>query len=280
MTDPAGGTGYGNGIRKGAESPMTEETKKTAALTVEEFDVSYLLAHKAKYNPRTISARNRAGLKLSLRKFGYTQNIVFNRRTETLVSGHQRLDILAEQGYERVQVHVVDLPENLEKELNVAMNSPSVTGEFTPDIDRLIQEILDEDPEFYDLLTLSSLQSENGNPDLTEDVRETKKDVVYKELELLPYEHYDAILIVCSALNDFLYLSSLLGLDERKIISPPCTGNRKIGKVRAIPADRLIAILKGGGSRNDGPEIDVDFTLDGEPVLDDLETEEASDGND
>ncbi len=257
---------------------MTEETRKTAALTVEEFDVSYLLAHKAKYNPRTISARNRAGLKLSLRKFGYTQNIVFNRRTETLVSGHQRLDILAEQGYERVQVHVVDLPENLEKELNVAMNSPSVSGEFTPDIDRLIQEILDEDPEFYDLLTLSSLQSEDGNPDLTEDVRETKKDVVYKELELLPYEHYDAILIVCSALNDFLYLSSLLGLDERKIISPPCTGNRKIGKVRAIPADRLIAILKGG-NHNGEPEIDVDFTLDGEPVLDDLETEEAGDGN-
>lgn len=258
---------------------MTKEAKKTAALTVEEFDVSYLLAHKAKYNPRTISNRNRAGLKLSLRKFGYTQNIVFNRRTETLVSGHQRLDILAEQGYERVQVHVVDLPEKLEKELNVAMNSPSVAGEFTPDIDRLIQEILDDDPEFYDLLTLSSLQSEDGNPDLTEDVRETKKDVVYKELELLPYEHYDAILIVCSALNDFLYLSSLLGLDERKIISPPCTGNRKIGKVRAIPADRLIAILKGG-NHNGEPEIDVDFTLDGEPVLDDLETKEAGDGND
>jgi hypothetical protein len=254
---------------------MTKEAKKTAALTVEEFDVSYLLAHKAKYNPRTISNRNRAGLKLSLRKFGYTQNIVFNRRTETLVSGHQRLDILAEQGYERVQVHVVDLPEKLEKELNVAMNSPSVAGEFTPDIDRLIQEILDDDPEFYDLLTLSSLQSEDGDQDLTEEVRETKKDVVYKELELLPYEHYDAILIVCSALNDFLYLSSLLGLDQRKIISPPCTGNRKIGKVRAIPADRLIAILKGGVNRNDEPEIDVDFTLDGEPVLDDEEETEA-----
>lgn len=273
MTDPAGGTGHERGKRKGIESPMTKEAKKTAALTVEEFDVSYLLAHKAKYNPRTISNRNRAGLKLSLRKFGYTQNIVFNRRTETLVSGHQRLDILAEQGYERVQVHVVDLPEKLEKELNVAMNSPSVAGEFTPDIDRLIQEILDDDPEFYDLLTLSSLQSEDGDQDLTEEVRETKKDVVYKELELLPYEHYDAILIVCSALNDFLYLSSLLGLDQRKIISPPCTGNRKIGKVRAIPADRLIAILKGGVNRNDEPEIDVDFTLDGEPVLDDLETE-------
>lgn len=44
---------------------MTQK-KKTAALTVEEFD--YLLAHKAKYNPRTISNQNKAGLKLPLRK--------------------------------------------------------------------------------------------------------------------------------------------------------------------------------------------------------------------
>ena len=243
-----------------------KKEKKTAALTVEEFDVDYLLAHKAKYNPRTISNQNKAGLKLSLQKFGYTQNIVFNKRTETLVSGHQRLDILADQGYERVQVHVVDLPENLEKELNVAMNSPSVAGEFTPDIDKLIQDILDEDPEFYDLLSLSSLQSDDNSQNLAEEVHETKKEVVYKELELLPYEHYDSILIVCTALNDFLYLSSLLGLDQRKIISPPCTQNKKIGKVRAIPADRLISILKG--SRNGEAEIDVDFTLENEPDLD------------
>ena len=238
---------------------------KTASMRIEEYDVEYLVEHKAAYNPRTISGENRAGLSLCLDKFGYVQPIIFNTRTERIVSGHQRIDLLAEQGYKRVQVAVVDLPENLEKELNIAMNSGTVSGEFTPAVNDLIQEILDSDAEFFDMLNLNSL-TVPGEGDLEDGEGATAADTSNKKdtvpgMELLPYEHYDCLLVVFKNVDDFLYLSSALKLDERRIISSPNVKNKKIGKLRAIPADKLIALVKSGGGESD-PLPDLDMNLD------------------
>ncbi len=45
----------------------------------------------AKYNPRSISERRLNELEKSFGKFGDLSGVVFNQRTRTLVSGHQRL---------------------------------------------------------------------------------------------------------------------------------------------------------------------------------------------
>lgn len=45
----------------------------------------------ANYNPRTISARRLTALQKSYATFGDLSGVVFNKRTKTLVSGHQRL---------------------------------------------------------------------------------------------------------------------------------------------------------------------------------------------
>lgn len=240
---------------------------KTASMRTEEYDVEYLIEHKAAYNPRTISGENRAGLSLCLDKFGYVQPIIFNTRTERIVSGHQRIDLLAEQGYKRVQVTVVDLPENLEKELNIAMNSGTVSGEFTPAVNDLIKEILDSDAEFFDMLNLGSIAAQwSDDPDEGDAEKDhdttNKKDSV-PGMELLPYEHYDCLLVVFKNIDDFLYLSSALKLDERRIISAPNVKNKKIGKLRAIPADKLIALIKSGGGDPvfDLPDVGSDLDL-------------------
>jgi len=61
-------------------------------------------------------------LKSSMVSFGYVEPLVWNERTKTLVSGHQRLKILIEQRVSEVEVSVVDLPEDKEKALNIALN--------------------------------------------------------------------------------------------------------------------------------------------------------------
>ncbi|MHB1126871.1 MAG: hypothetical protein ACYC2T_07905 [Bacillota bacterium] len=48
--------------------------------------------------------------------------IIWNERTGRVVGGHQRLKILRELGWQQVEVSVVDLPEEKEKALNLALN--------------------------------------------------------------------------------------------------------------------------------------------------------------
>jgi ParB-like chromosome segregation protein Spo0J len=96
------------------------ETKSLAELT------------PAPYNPRQISPEALAGLRGSVERFGLVEPVVWNRRTGSVVGGHQRLKVLQAMGESSTQVIVVDLPEAEEKALNVALNSPSISGEFTP----------------------------------------------------------------------------------------------------------------------------------------------------
>ena len=61
-------------------------------------------------------------LKKSILEFDLVEPLVWNRRTGRLVGGHQRLKVLKELGYSEVEVSVVDLPEEKEKALNIALN--------------------------------------------------------------------------------------------------------------------------------------------------------------
>ena len=61
-------------------------------------------------------------LKKSIDEFGYVEPLVWNKQTQTLVSGHQRFKILKEQGIKEVEVSVVNLSLDKEKALNLALN--------------------------------------------------------------------------------------------------------------------------------------------------------------
>jgi ParB-like chromosome segregation protein Spo0J len=90
--------------------------------------------HPAPYNPRTIDPEAMAGLRRSVKEFGLVEPIVWNRQTSRVVGGHQRLQALSEMGVQETPVVVVDLDETREKALNLALNNPAITGEFTPDV--------------------------------------------------------------------------------------------------------------------------------------------------
>lgn len=61
-------------------------------------------------------------LKKSITEFDLVEPLVWNKKTGRLVGGHQRLKVLKELGYTEIEVSVVDLPEDKEKALNIALN--------------------------------------------------------------------------------------------------------------------------------------------------------------
>ncbi len=93
----------------------------------------------APYNPRKISKKELERLKRSLDEFGYVEPVIWNKHTGYVVGGHQRLKALKELGVEEVDCVVVDLLEDKEKALNIALNK--ISGDW--DSDKLY-EILDE----------------------------------------------------------------------------------------------------------------------------------------
>ena len=67
-------------------------------------------------------------LKSSIETFGNVEPIVWNKRTGNVVGGHQRLSVLKAMGETETDVSVVELSEDDEKLLNVALNK--IKGEW------------------------------------------------------------------------------------------------------------------------------------------------------
>lgn len=124
---------------------MSELSKYFTSETIE---IQRSEINLADYNPRSISAETRKKLKQNIKKNGLLGGLVYNLRTKTLVSGHQRISVLDElNNYPDndylVKVEAIDVDEQREKELNVWFNNTSVQGQW--DYDMLAQIIPDID---------------------------------------------------------------------------------------------------------------------------------------
>jgi len=90
--------------------------------------VADLLGREAEYNPRKISKHDKSALAKSMERFGTVQSVVYNERTNTVVGGHQRLDVAEASGLEIFPVMIVNLSLIEEKALNLSLNR--ISGEF------------------------------------------------------------------------------------------------------------------------------------------------------
>ena len=96
----------------------------------------------ADYNPRKDL---KAGdpeydkLKQSIEEFGYVEPIIWNKTTGRVVGGHQRLKVLLDMGVTEVDCVVIEMDEDKEKALNVALNK--ISGDW--DKDKLMLLITD-----------------------------------------------------------------------------------------------------------------------------------------
>lgn len=89
----------------------------------------------AEWNPRTITEKERAKLRAGIEDgdIGLLEPLVWNKRTGTLVGGHQRLsvmDTLTRSKNYLVPVAVVDLDEKTEKAACVLLNNESAQGDW------------------------------------------------------------------------------------------------------------------------------------------------------
>lgn len=80
---------------------------------------------RAAYNPRIDlipGDTEYENLRRSITTYGMLIPVVWNKRTNRVVGGHQRLTVLENEGETEVDVSVVDLDETQERQLNVALN--------------------------------------------------------------------------------------------------------------------------------------------------------------
>ena len=80
---------------------------------------------RAAYNPRIElipGDTEYENLRRSITTYGMIIPVIWNKRTNRVVGGHQRLTVLENEGEVEVDVSVVDLDETQEKQLNIALN--------------------------------------------------------------------------------------------------------------------------------------------------------------
>jgi len=78
-------------------------------------------------------------LKRSIKQFGYVEPVIWNKTTSHVVGGHQRLKVLLDMGISEVECVVIEMNEEKEKALNIALNK--ISGDW--DKDKLMLLIAD-----------------------------------------------------------------------------------------------------------------------------------------
>jgi DNA modification methylase len=125
----------------------------------------------ASYNPRKDlkpGDQEYENLKRSIKEFGYVDPIIWNEQTGNIIGGHQRAKIMKDLGMTEAEVSVVDLPDEKEKVLNLALNK--ITGQWDM---ALLKELIIE-LETYDIdITLTGFDTseieELLDPEIIED---------------------------------------------------------------------------------------------------------------
>ena len=103
-----------------------------ACMIIEKKNTADLLP--ADYNPRKDLKPGDAEyekLKRSIEQFGYVEPVIWNKTTGRVVGGHQRLKVLIDMGLTEVDCVVVEMSEDKEKALNIALNK--ISGEWDKD---------------------------------------------------------------------------------------------------------------------------------------------------
>lgn len=139
----------------------------------------------AEYNPRIIDKEAKKRLKKDLQEHGLVSPITWNKRTNHIVSGHQRisqLDALEKNQDYTLDVWVIDVDEKEEAKLNVILNNQSLMGDW--DLDKLAK-ITDDFKINFDDLGFSKLDIDfmfDGDERFTEMFENPETEKVKKGL--------------------------------------------------------------------------------------------------
>lgn len=152
---------------------------------------------EAEYNPRTITEESFKGLKFSIDEFGDLSGIVFNKKTGSLVAGHQRLKAIKDQygdvniinnqillpNGEVFNVRIVDWDQKKEKAANIAANNPHIQGEFTSGLAVLLEELKIDLPDIvtelkFDEISIPKIVLTDEEKQILNDVPEISSEAI------------------------------------------------------------------------------------------------------
>ena len=158
---------------------MREDEKTTQIKDIDVQTISIKKINPAPYNPRIDlkpSDPEYQQIERSLKDFGYVTTIVWNKRSGRIVGGHQRFKILKAQGATEIKVSVVDVNDDDEAVMNLALNH--VKGrDHTP---RLKEVAFDLDSRGIDV-SRGGIDSDMLASLLNRDRESTSKDDVIPE---------------------------------------------------------------------------------------------------
>jgi hypothetical protein len=179
-----------------------KDTQIKGANKLEAFEIKRIGREQislAEYNPRRITESAKKKLQKFLKENGLWSPLIVNKRTMTLVSGHQRLacmDAIIKKPDYDLTVSMVDVDEHTEVKGNIFMNNQAAQGEWDvfmlesiageyPDLDFVndlgfdladVDVLFGGSERFTDVQKPSAKKDENA-PELTaEDYREMKKE--------------------------------------------------------------------------------------------------------
>lgn len=111
----------------------------------------------AEYNPNVMEERDFENLENSIDRYGYIEPIIVNRRNNVIVGGHHRLRVLKKKGVKEVDIIYVDLDENDEKRLNIALNR--ISGYWNIDkLEEVVNDLMTDDLSLIDFTGLSEFE--------------------------------------------------------------------------------------------------------------------------
>jgi len=140
----------------------------------------------APYNPRKISKIELERLKRSINEFGYVEPVIWNKQTGYVVGGHQRLKALKDLGIEEIDCVVIDIPEDKEKALNIALNK--ISGSW--DNDKLFEILDDLDKNKFDI-TLTGFEIADLDDFRIDDIEGYFGDAREKTYNIYRLNEYD-----------------------------------------------------------------------------------------
>lgn len=166
-------------------------------------------------NPRKIRAKKKKELKDSLEMFGDFGIIIIDEKNR-IISGHQRVATLVSMHGEQHKVlckRLVGYSESELKAINIKCNTHA--GEW--DMEKLAAWQADLHVDLG--LDLPDMDAENNK---------------IKGMELVRYEKYDYVMIVCKNEIDYNNLTRMLEIDDKKIVVSRTQRNERKIKCRAI----------------------------------------------
>lgn len=171
-------------------------------------------------NPRKITKQKKKELQESLSQFGDFGVIVIDENND-IISGHQRVSALSAMNGDNQKVlckRLIGYSEPEKRAINIKANTHA--GDW--DLSVLAQWTAD-----FGLKLGLDLPSIDAN------------DRKMADMELIRYEKYDYVMIVCRNEVDYLNLTRALGIDDKKVLICKTAKNERRIKARAIWYDEM-----------------------------------------